>query len=344
MQRIQTLLAGSILAAALATATACGGGAEAPVAPSGRAMDGGASPSQPAEQPAQAAVPAGGSAGGEAPVVRDVRLSPREPAAGVAISAIVEADDPDGDLVRLSYSWKLNGRVVREGGDSTITLNELGKGDELVVEVVANDGFNQSAPMRARARVSNRVPMVDEVAFQPAGTPRAGDIVIATPMARDPDGDDLRFKYEWFVNGVSKGQEREFSTQGLRRGDRLSVKVIAMDGATESRAFTSRTIALGNTPPRITRLPDVQTDSGVFSYQFEAFDADGDRNLRFFLDKSPDGMTVDGITGLLTWKPSAGQAGVHPVEIGVLDSEGEGTTFAFEVTVKAEQAPASAAD
>ena len=64
--------------------------------------------------------------------------------------------------------------------------------------------------------------------------------------------------------------------------------------------------------------------------------------LRFFMERGPQGMRMDPIAGVLTWTPSASQAGVHPVEVGVRDGAGEGSTFTFELTVRATQ-PAPAA-
>ncbi len=277
-----------------------------------------------------------GQGQGEAPIVRDVRMNPSRPLAGVPIEALVEADDPDGDALRLTYTWRVNGRDVVTGARPSLSLPDLAKGDEVEVEVVASDGRNASEPRKARARVGNRPPMVAGVDLQPESPVRAGDVVKVSPLARDPDGDDLDYSYRWLVNGVERGRDRELRTEGLRSGDRLSVEVVADDGTDRSKPFMSPELQLGNTPPRITQLPDVQTDSGVFTYQFEAYDADGDRNLRFFLDQSPAGMAIDAITGELQWRPKASQAGVHPVEVGVTDSQGEGTTFLFEVTVATE--------
>ncbi len=48
-------------------------------------------------------------------------------------------------------------------------------------------------------------------------------------------------------------------------------------------------------------------------------DPDGDRNLRFF-EKGLAGARMDDITGVLSWTPTAAQAGVHLVEVGVKDS------------------------
>ncbi len=64
-------------------------------------------------------------------------------------------------------------------------------------------------------------------------------------------------------------------------------------------------------------------------------DPDGDPNLRFFIEKGPAGARMDAIRGVLTWTPTAAQAGVHPIEVGVKDGAGEGSTFLFELTVRA---------
>jgi hypothetical protein len=154
----------------------------------------------------------------------------------------------------------------------------------------------------------------------------------------------LRFTYHWTVNSHDKGRDRTFDTAGLKRGDKLQVRVVAHDGKDQSREILSPVLMLGNSPPLITQLPSTGAEDGTFKYTFVARDPDGDRNLRFLLDKGPAGMRMDAITGVLTWTPRASQAGVHPVEVGVKDSKGEGSTFTFELTVGVQQAaPAPAA-
>ena len=98
----------------------------------------------------------------------------------------------------------------------------------------------------------------------------------------------------------------------------------------------------------IKEIPGAQTDDGLFRYSFEAEDPDGDRNLRFRLGEAPRGMRIDPILGVATWRPKESQAGVHPVEVIVQDTHGDGSALRFEVTVTAtladsgEQPPASA--
>ena len=74
---------------------------------------------------------------------------------------------------------------------------------------------------------------------------------------------------------------------------------------------------------------------------FEASDEDGDKPLRFSLLEGPPGMKVDPATGVLRWRPEAGQMGKHPVEVAVHDPSGDGNAIRFEITVGRDAAPAS---
>ena len=281
-------------------------------------------------------------AGSNAPVITDVLLSPKVPVPGSEIRAVVEASDPDGDDLRYHYVWSHNGREVSNGDKAALFVVDLKKGDRIEVAVTASDGRHETRPFIARAKTGNRPPVLSAVSMEPFGDIRAGEVIAATPHASDPDHDSLRFSYQWLVNGRKAGQDRSFDSSGLKRGDKLQVQVVASDGIDESREVLSPVLMLGNSPPLITQLPAARFDDGTFRYTFAAKDPDGDRNLRFFLDKGPSGMRMDAIAGVLTWTPTASQAGVHPIEVGVKDGQGEGTTFTFELTVNATpQAPAA---
>jgi hypothetical protein len=167
---------------------------------------------------------------------------------------------------------------------------------------------------------------------------RPADELLASPEAYDPDEDSLRFEYVWLVNGSQTEQRgRTFSTRGLDRGDRVRVRAVASDGSDTSRAAESREVTMGNSPPLIEKIPTLQSESGAFRYTFQAEDPDGDRNLRFRLREAPEGMRIDPILGVATWRPKPGQAGVHQVDVIVEDSHGDGSALRFEVTVTATQ-------
>jgi len=268
-----------------------------------------------------------------APVIERVLLSPSVLLPGVEIKAVVEASDPDGDPVRIRYSWTRNGKVVQSGEKAILYLVDLEKGDRIGVTVVATDGSHDSLSATAHGRIANRPPVLSAVTLSPFGDVRAGTTVKATPMASDPDNDPLRFDYVWKVNGKKRGTDRTLETKGMKRGDQIQAYVVASDGGEQSARKASPILMLGNSPPVITQLPTPKTRDGVFQYTFKARDPDGDRHLRFFIENGPKGMQIDGITGVMTWRPTPEQAGVHPIEVGVKDQGGEGSTFTFELNV-----------
>ena len=276
----------------------------------------------------------------EAPVIERLELVPPDVMQGQEIRVVADVSDPDGGPLRMTFTWSRNGQVVATTKQPTMTFHELEKGDSVELEAVASDGRNESAPVRVRASVGNRQPLLTGLGLEPADNLRGNMTVTATPEAEDADNDRLSYRYEWSVNGAVRGDERSFSTEGLRRGDVVSLRVWADDGVTESKPYKVET-TLGNTPP-VVRSDGERPVAGVYQHQFLAEDADGDRNLRFYLEQGPAGMKIDGISGLLVWEPADGQGGRHEVIVGVKDSAGDGSTFSFAVNVSTEAQPPAA--
>lgn len=313
------------LAAATALAWACGG--EDPV-PSGRPM--------------AAAVPATQGDENRAPRIDRVEITPREPTPGLPLQAVVEASDPDGDAVRLSYSWLHGGKVV-EGANNRPAVNLRGvkKGDRIEVEVVATDGLAASEATRASVTFRNRAPVVTGMVLEPSGVVERGSEIRVLPEAYDPDEDPIRFRFSWFLNGEETGRRDErFSTRGLRRGDEVRVQVVASDGDQSSEPVESPIVQIGNAPPEIVSVPPTEWIEGEFRYSLEARDPDGDRRLRYRLVSGPEGMTVDPMLGTVHWKPQPDQVGSHRIEVAVEDSVGSITGQQFDLTVReSEPAP-----
>jgi hypothetical protein len=158
---------------------------------------------------------------------------------------------------------------------------------------------------------------------------------VATPVARDPDGDALEFRFRWTVNDETlEGQEEaSLPTEGLESGDQIRVEVVASDGEGESDAAWSGVLLVGNAAPEIVSRPSAVGPGEAFRYRVDARDPEGDRSLRYQLRKGPEGMTINPILGEVHWQPRADQAGAHPVEIAVEDSRGARSVQAFELTV-----------
>jgi hypothetical protein len=322
---------GGVGALALALALGCGGGDEAPVAQQ-RSMG----------QPR----PEQGAAEDEAnrpPVVERVEITPQLPTPQDTIVVVARASDPDGDPVTLRYVWTVNGRPA--GNDEKLAPGTASRDDVVAVSVVAEDTSFSSEAMTDEVTVVGATPHVRDITFEPM-EPTPGETVTAlVDVDNSEDDSRLEFTYRWMVNGNPTGAvDKAFSTQGLRRGDRVAVEVIASDGEMASQPTRSGNLVLGNSPPKIKGIPAAVQDGDAFTYQFEAEDADGDASLRFSLGKAPAGMTIDPIYGLATWRPTADQVGDQPIEVVVKDSTGASGTLRFSVAVNATAPQAAAPD
>ena len=87
-----------------------------------------------------------------------------------------------------------------------------------------------------------------------------------------------------------------------------------------------------NKPPVITSIPNTTAKVGVeYSYNVFAADPNSD-NLTYSLLAYPNGMTINSLTGLITWTPTENQVREYEVEVEVSDGE-LSVTQAFIVTV-----------
>jgi hypothetical protein len=277
------------------------------------------------------------------PVIRRVDLQPQRPTAGNTISASVDAFDPDGDEIALSYAWSVDGASV--GGDeAALLLGNVSKGSTIRLTVVARDLGARSPAETATTRVGNRPPTMLGVVIDPLGEVRANHDISATPRAEDPDGDRLEFRYRWRVNRRSvAGDGAVLPASHYGRGDQIQLTVEAWDGEASSEPLSSDPFGVVNAPPRITSTPGGFDPDGTFRYAILAEDPDGDRSFRYRLANGPSGMTIDEVSGELTWKPVPEQAGANPVTIEVSDRKGGVTRQSFDVHVVFEEATVPAA-
>jgi len=285
-----------------------------------------------------------GTAANQPPRIERLRLEPAEPMPGDTLRALATVRDPDGDRVTQTFRWQVAGRELPESG-AEIELRDVAKGDEIEVWASASDGRATSEPSTASASVANRRPVLENVVLQPIGSVLPGQPAVATPIAKDPDGDSLEFRFRWSVNdtALEDAEEASLATDGLQSGDQIRVQVVATDGESESDAVWSGVLLIGNAAPEIVSTPSGVAFGEAFRYQVEARDPEGDRSLRYQLRKGPEGMTMNPVLGELRWQPRAEQAGVHPVEIAVEDSRGATAVQVFELTVGAGATPPPAA-
>ena len=279
----------------------------------------------------------------QAPVVERVVLNPPRPLAGQPVEARIDASDADGDPIRLELEWRQAGRVILRGSQTTVAPERLSKGQQIEVVVTATDGRDRSEPVRAAVTAGNQAPLVQALYLAPDGEVAPGQDVTAAPQALDPDGDDLEYVFEWLLNGqlVRGADQARFDTSKLKRGDRLQARVRVSDGEAESPLAETMTLELANRAPRFAGLPAIASSEGAFGADLEAQDPDGDRSLLFRVIQGPPGLTIDAVSGRLSWRPGTDAAGTHPVEVAVGDSFGAESAMRFELTVASRSAEAT---
>jgi len=186
------------------------------------------------------------------PVVAFERLPLRviEP---VRIKILEPATDPDGDRLTYAYAWSKNAQPQPQLTGPELPAGTAREGEVWTVAVSASDGEESGAAAKLKAVVANSAPTAPVVELAPAQA-RAGDeirVVVKTP-ATDPDGDKLRYRYRFFVNGMplpKDDAEDKVAPLTARKGETVRVEVRADDGD-ESGPLAEASVTLQNTPPK----------------------------------------------------------------------------------------------
>lgn len=157
------------------------------------------------------------------------------------------------------------------------------------------------APPAAAASGPNRPPVVERVRLEP-DEPIPGGGVRALVQASDPDGNPVRLRYAWTLDGAAAGSDAQEITlvQG-RKGQELEVTVLASDGTSDSAPMRAST-RLGNRRPRLDAVTLEPASGlqvgGAVKVVPEAVDPDDDE-LRYDV----------------TWRVNGQPAGEHGLEL-----------------------------
>jgi hypothetical protein len=93
-----------------------------------------------------------------------------------------------------------------------------------------------------------------------------------------------------------------------------------------------------NHPPRVQTKPSLDAAAGAtYTYDCDAIDLDVDDALTFSLGFAPAGMSIDPVTGVVTWTPTASSPSSAEVTVVVSDSKGASTPQVFVLDVEGGQ-------
>ena len=193
---------------------------------------------------------------------------------------------------------------------------------QAVVQPSAETKEPQTSAPDAGGTKLNQPPTVTSVDVTP-NFPKIGDTLKITTTAKDSDGDEVAFIYQWFKNEELLPEETSdaLSLKGYQRGDRIMLNVIPYDGKEKGSPGVMK-VTIGNISPEITSNPnESRFENRRFTYQVKATDSENDP-LAYSLKAAPAGMTIDKSTGLIQWDVPPDFRGRASVTVSVTDNQG----------------------
>lgn len=228
---------------------------------------------------------------------------------GDVVSFNPVVSDEDGDDVTVTYSgWMKTNSYRTKSGDA---------GEHTVI-IRASDGIlSSSQEVKVTVSDVNRAPLLGEMedilAF-------AGDTVVISPIAADPDGDKLTYEYSGSLfddNGVWQTKEGDEGS--------YSVTVTVSDGDAETSGTLNIIVRERNSPPVLDDMDDIVVDEGkTVTLDPRATDPEGD-NLKY---------SFSGWMSSDTYTTDYNDAGTHVVKITVTDKAGNTDSTNVQITVK----------
>jgi putative Ig domain-containing protein len=268
------------------------------------------------------------------PVVRSVSLQPNPLVLSGPISALVQAQDDDRDIIHIRCRWFANNKLVAERSSESVEPEIFKRGDNVVVEVVPSDGKVEGAPFKSEIFVvGNTPPIVSHLTIEPDEQSFARRVVAKADVS-DPDGDTVTVDYRWRKNGevVKEGEANELDITGFSAKDSIQVDVMASDGIDAAKPVASQVFVMNNTAPRITSTPASAAQGAQYEYQVIAKDPDDDP-VTYVLEVAPTGMTIDPQSGMIQWAVAPGTTGSHRVRVMAKDSKGGFATQEFDLSL-----------
>jgi RHS repeat-associated protein len=188
--------------------------------------------------------------------------------------------------------------------------------------------------------VTNAAPIITSI---PRNRIALGSVYFYAIQASDPNHDPLAISLETAPAGMAMNDARVivWTPTAAQFGSNL-VELVVEDGrggvARQSFAIEV-TSQDSNQPPTITSTPrTTATVDRLYSYNPTGLDPDGDP-LVWSLIQAPQGMSIDGRSGRIRWRPTVLQVASHVVELQAFDLQGGVERQRFTIDVRAMNLP-----
>ena len=184
---------------------------------------------------------------------------------GTPLECAATAEDIDGDVPSVTYSWTVGGVEVATGAQYTVDPADTDPGDAVLCTATATDALGATAESPASALVENSDPAITGLALDPSAIGTYGSIACAAVLS-DPDGSTPSAAYAWtnLTTGLPVGSEETLVLDATQAsvGDQIEC-VLTLSDAHGGTATDSAGFEVQSTPPMFTSPAAIDPASGV---------------------------------------------------------------------------------
>jgi N-acetylneuraminic acid mutarotase len=215
-----------------------------------------------------------------------------------------------------------NGHIYTFGGGTTTAASSVSA--DVYQYTIATDTWTAVAPMTVATRESTAVFGPNGKIYVVGGSD--GSSTIATVQVYDPASNT----WTTDTNLAVAVRDAAAAIDSLGRLDVIGG--YDATGAPVANNYKTQRLNIPDAVPAITSSP-VTTAPVLGSYVYQVT-ATGNPDPSFALTTAPDGMTMDSVTGRITWSPALGQLNTtYPVTVQASNSLGQATQT-YNVTVR----------
>jgi len=219
-----------------------------------------------------------------APGTPEITIVPPDPYTtdDLAVSVVVDAEDPDGDPVSYNYQWYRDDALMSGYTSASVAAARTTRGEVWKVEVSATDGEDEGPAASAEVEILDSAPEITAVSLSPTSPTTLDTLTCAPAGWSDADGDAEGYDYQWEVDGVVvAGATGATLADAFEKDQRVRCQATPWDGEEAGDPLWSDRVTILNSPPEAPQITidpayPVTTDALVVEDVVAASDADGD--------------------------------------------------------------------
>jgi len=250
----------------------------------------------------------------------------------INVDATVSSREP----ATISYRWFVNNTPIANLNGNSLSTTYFHKNDKIVCEVSAKDtlGRESKTYKLGPVKVANSPPKITWADITPTDSIYKGVNLSVTAQTEDADGDEVKIRYNWYVDNKLVSKDSILDGNLLVAGKNVKLTLIPFDGDTTGERFDiTRPVLVQNLPPNIIGTPAPVIKGKLVTCKVNAQDPDGDK-ISYEIEEGPNGMTIDSL-GNINWNiPEPVKDTTYKVTVKVTDTKGAGKRIEIPLRIK----------